>query len=372
MDRIAIALFALVVAVAPLVSGAPVAVPKVTGLDTAVGFSWTDTRVAILGENLVTQSVNCMFLCSGTPCPVTVFFGTREAMVRQAYDHAIIADAPAQSEGTVVDVIVRLPGNPDIVLPKAFRYEVSAQPSSANYVRHLVPLTRDLAGANGSQWVTQWTMVNPYEIPVIIPGTNCPPNVSPCVTPWSIAPRQMQAMYPLPRTSPGEGAFVYLPLSLSEVGGELRVRDISRSAEGWGTELPVVSYEDFHETIWLLDVPTDPRFRSTLRIYGPTEAQAQVRLKIYPRSGRTPIVEQLVDLRGLDVIEPTPFPTQPSYAQLDPITEAVRASGEPRVRIQVSYEMPPFTNPPVTLPIWAFVSLTNNVTQQVTAITPHL
>jgi hypothetical protein len=62
----------------------------------------------------------------------------------------ILVDAPSQPDGTVVDVTVRLPSTPEIVLPNAFRYANDAQPSSENYTRLLLPLTRDVAGANGS------------------------------------------------------------------------------------------------------------------------------------------------------------------------------------------------------------------------------
>ena len=73
--------------------------------------------------------------------------------------------------------------------------------------------------------------------------------------------------------------------------------------------------------------------------------------------------EEAIELEGIVEIVPSPFPNPPAYAQLDPLTPAVRAAG-PRVLVEV-------TSPVEDLPLWAFISLTNNATQQVTAITPH-
>jgi hypothetical protein len=61
------------------------------------------------------------------------------------------------------------------------------------------------------------------------------------------------------------------------------------------------------------------------------------------------------------------FPPHPSYIALDPIPPAARAAGG-RVRIELTNYganvSPPLAN------IWAFVSLTNNETNQVTLVTP--
>ena len=67
------------------------------------------------------------------------------------------------------------------------------------------------------------------------------------------------------------------------------------------------------------------------------------------------------------VFDPTPL--FPGYAQVDPLTAVVRAAGA-RVRIEIFDPIAPIVSPPPP-PIWAFVSITNNDTQQVTTITPH-
>jgi hypothetical protein len=50
----------------------------------------------------------------------------------------------------------------------------------------------------------------------------------------------------------------------------LRVRDLSRQSQTWGTEIPVVRESQYRSVpITLLNVPVDARFRVTLRAYDP-------------------------------------------------------------------------------------------------------
>ena len=64
------------------------------------------------------------------------------------------------------------------------------------------------------------------------------------------------------------------------------------------------------------------------------------------------------------------FPFVAAYTRLDPVTDAVRASGHARVRIQIDGMVLPRVDPPLIPPVWGFLSITNNVTQQVTTVTP--
>lgn len=64
-----------------------------------------------------------------------------------------------------------------------------------------------------------------------------------------------------------------------------------------------------------------------------------------------------------------PTPLHPGYAEVDPLSPLVRASGQ-RVRIEVEDPLRHVVSPPPP-PIWGLVSITNNETQQVTMITPH-
>ena len=62
------------------------------------------------------------------------------------------------------------------------------------------------------------------------------------------------------------------------------------------------------------------------------------------------------------------LPFYPSYAQIDLLTPEVRAAG-PTIRVEVDNQGAN-VSPPLP-PLWAFVSVTNNDTQQVTVMTPR-
>ena len=70
------------------------------------------------------------------------------------------------------------------------------------------------------------------------------------------------------------GRFIYLPKGTSkDVVMNLRAYDVSRVRDNFGTQIPIVpasefSTDDEGSQIGILGVPTSPRFRSTLRIYG--------------------------------------------------------------------------------------------------------
>ena len=120
----------------------------------------------------------------------------------------------------------------------------------------------------------------------------------------------------------------------------LRVADVSRSATSHGTEIPVVRESDFTTgRIALLGVPTDPRFRLTLRIYSLVPPGGPVSIDGYGQVALTP---------GRDLFDP-------SYAEIPDL---------PRTLTRVVLQ-------PGPTPIWAFITVTNNETQQITTITPQ-
>lgn len=160
-----------------------------------------------------------------------------------------------------------------------------------------------------------------------------------------------------PELKPGEtilsgnpGRFLYLPPGPSKkLAMNLRVYDVTRDAQNFGTEIPVVHEDDFFdgEPIVLLGVPTDPRFRDTLRIYG--TAPATVRVTVSDSSSSS---EQIVTLNQSDSL-------QPSYATFG---DFVSNRGAVSVKIErISGDAS----------LWALVTVTNNDTQMITTITPQ-
>lgn len=158
-------------------------------------------------------------------------------------------------------------------------------------------------------------------------------------------------------------------------GGDLvfhsRVRDLSRASDSEGTEVPVVHERAFASApIVLLHVPVSYASRATLRIYALPEAPAprEVEVRFYRLSpGGTDIAKILLRADRLVLQQPSlefvPPHYLPAHAQID------RIELLPELFFEVStwIEVVPMTP---GLRIWGFVSLTNNVTQQVTLVTP--
>jgi hypothetical protein len=156
--------------------------------------------------------------------------------------------------------------------------------------------------------------------------------------------------------SEGVGRILYVPRGSAEsLAFNLRVADVSRAAITAGTEIPVVRVDDMTGTIALLNVPARFGFRTILRIYSLDARDVMVSV-----DG----VSRVVSLRpGRDMFEP-------AYAEfndfpISPIPEIVSTT------VQVS--IPP-SDPTPAGPrrrIWAFVTATNNETQQITTVTPN-
>lgn len=255
---------------------------------------------------------------------------------------------------------------------------VSAQ-NAADYHQYLVPLTYlSQPGANGSLWRTELLLNSNLSPSFRLLGRVCLNDFTlqpPCPDDDVVDGNFTHTVYAHPLVG-RDGSFIYVPKSVDgQVAMQLRARDTSREAEGLGTEIPVVPVEQFSNTeIDLLNVPNDPRYRVTLRIYAHDEQRKQVRMVVYSIPNNDQLDARMVDLVG-ESEGGGPFPLSPAYAQIDPISDAVRASGSSRVRVVLqSPAMFLLIDPPRDwfFPIWAFASVTNNQTQQVTTITPHV
>lgn len=165
-----------------------------------------------------------------------------------------------------------------------------------------------------------------------------------------------------PPASAPPGQFVYIQRTAEkDFRIQLRVRDISRQTGSFGVEIPVAHEDDFVDhSLSLIQVPTSSRFRAMIRIY---EAGAE---------GAGTVHVAAVDEKTEKVLASTDLalPTNglplynPGYAQLGPLT--VRFPGvtaAERVRIELT--------PSPGARIWAFISVTDNDTQEIMTITPQ-
>lgn len=224
------------------------------------------------------------------------------------------------------------------------------------YLIPVIPIS--VPGAFGSVWTNELTIHNGADANLVVAGPLCNPNVLSCSNlPIVLTKGGTYSPILYVQRPFTDGAFIYVQPPADGLAMQFRIRDLSRSADTWGTELPVVPITRFRSVIRLLDVPILPRFRNMLRVYSAANAIARVR--IFPLVGFDVLFDQSVTLSvpttGVDLN------FSPGYAQLALPT----GLGADRVRVEVMEVGPTDT------PIWGFVSVTNNETQDVTAITPQ-
>ncbi|HEX8154419.1 MAG TPA: hypothetical protein VF698_14895, partial [Thermoanaerobaculia bacterium] len=176
---------------------------------------------------------------------------------------------------------------------------------------------------------------------------------------------QAKTTVPLPvfRVPPGRppGQFIYVTRAAADgIRINLRIQDLSRQSQTWGTEIPVVREQEFFDgPITLIHVPTDSRFRQALRIYDAGgEGSGRVMVRIFPSNGQELLGEEELPLPvdGLPIYSP-------GYAQIVSVADRFPAVVAASI---VRIEITPLT---ASTRLWAFVSVTNNETQHVTTIT---
>lgn len=248
------------------------------------------------------------------------------------------------------------------------------------YDRVLLPImTQPIPGAFGSLWKSEFIVHNPtdhaFRVALILR-----PECNVCDTTGIFS---HETHIPIMQYENGAGdtpgSFFYPELPFgAQVQYNLRIRDLSRQASTWGTEIPVVRARDtFTGPINLLDIPADDRFRQAIRIYDfDARPTAQVLMKVYriPHSpaipNTAPLVETTLTLteppnNTLDANTVNELKIRPGYAQIAWLLQSYPqiTPGEP-LRIEIT---------PITpgLRFWAFAAITNNDTQHITTITPQ-
>jgi hypothetical protein len=214
-------------------------------------------------------------------------------------------------------------------------------------------------GAFGSLWESELWVHN---------GTDEHLPIGPvALSHWPGVPPRQTIKPPITPSSAGHhpGLFIWIRRAQASAAHfNLRVKDLSRQSETWGTEIPVVRESAFRsDWLVLLNVPADTRYRKRLRIYealiiGQSAGEVTVRL-IGMEDGRT-LWEQILALKGPPQGSGS-TPYQPGYVEI-PIN--AQFEGSERALIEIV----PFRD---GMKIWAFVSVTNNETQHVTLITPQ-
>lgn len=239
----------------------------------------------------------------------------------------------------------------------AVRYiDPGALPDRSLYERVLVPVLYDGGGLYGAQWETDVEMINGS---FVSPVTFLPEAAKPLV---SLAPRSTTSLGMLGNRP--EGVVLFVPRDANvRFGGVFR--DRSREGSDWGTELPIVrESETTRGVLTLAGVPFDPRYRLHLRIYGIEGQWMPVQVTI-SRDGESQSVGYYVAGPCGDQRAPCNSDA-PTFKSLDlgRVFPSIAGGGSYRV------EVAPLGQTYSTR-MWAFVTVTNNVTHRVTVITPQ-
>ncbi|HEX3068167.1 MAG TPA: hypothetical protein VHX14_06300 [Thermoanaerobaculia bacterium] len=186
-----------------------------------------------------------------------------------------------------------------------------------------------------------------------------------------LPPRSRNALQTLQQSSTGLWIEIPKAAGPEDVQWSARIRDTTREAASAGTEIPLVRQSDFYSTVVALPrVNTDQRFRSTLRVYGARDGGDGdvVSVRIYDaRNTFQALVDTSLTLHAEPVQPSSAFylPPRPEFAMIGDLVAAYpQLASVPEIAI----ELRPAGG---TSPIWAFVSTTNNDTQQVTLVTPQ-
>jgi hypothetical protein len=297
--------------------------------------------------------------CPGATCPNYVKFGDAFGRIVVNTPFEIVVIAPPHGPGTV-DVTVGIPTvfSP-IVLANAYRYETINDGE-----RILIPVARSGPGPNTARFETEILMTNVGDEDVYVTGAAATPSLaSPPPTPV-VHPHTTRSFTDLLRDTPGHvGAFIYVPVfAARDIITKVRVHDTSRDAAAFGVEIPAVSDLDFAATVHLTGVPTDARFRSTLRVYAYDAANfGPVTLRVRDAADGTLLATVPVALERAELGREEEIPASVQIS-LDPIIEPLRSHA--RLHIDIA-------DSDAIRPIWGFVSITNNQTQEITLVTPQ-
>jgi len=263
---------------------------------------------------------------------------------------------PSMPPGPVDVRITTVDGT--FVLPSAlYYYDPLAPADPFVFDRVLFPVFFNADGAFGSRWRSEAVTSNPNTWEVR-PLNALDPVVCinpPCLDRFAPRERRKEATGGFPR-----GVALLVPRDDAEtMAFSLRIRDISREADNLGVQVPVVRERDmFRNTaVTLLDVPLDSRYRTKVRVYVfPDPMYSEDPDLVVVRFRGITREQQFVPLSRScsgNECDATPF-----YAEVD---LAAGAQGE---HADVYVELPEGAFG------WAFASVTNNATQQVTIVAP--
>jgi hypothetical protein len=221
--------------------------------------------------------------------------------------------------------------------------------------------------SHGTRWMSEISVYNDADEAVPIDPEICfpfgrpfdciqsarriPPHSSMRIEPWSTS-----AASPFLILRPPAGLAARLHFSM-------RLRELSRDPDGPGTEIPVLRSRDFQENhVWLASVPTNARFRCTLRVF--TRGDSVV-VRVRDAATGELLLERKI--RRFYPTDGDPFGT----VTLNDLLSQAAVRTRETVRIEVESTDPLWAPAVWAPPVWALLTLTDNETQHVQIFTPQ-
>ena len=313
------------------------------------------------GTTVVIHGSGFDLTCPPAPDPcgrTSVGFGAISATSFRVIDKETIETLTPPSFPGSTSVGVSLPTGAAF-LPNAFTFTGDV---SDAFERILLPIfTPPVNGSFGSRFYTSFSMWNIAGADIPAFGLAMAPcGCIPLVPPPPPGPRltvlkaRQNAPEYLFEPVGDPGYFAFVPRgAFDRIAASLRVADVSRQDQSFGTRIPLAPERDFRsDFIALVDIPMAPRFRTLLRVYS-IDPETSVHLRVIRYDSTRIYSEMDIDLRDpIDMFHP-------GYAQISDFgnvpPDNVRIEIEPRQGKRV----------------WALVSITNNETQQITVVSPH-
>jgi hypothetical protein len=315
------------------------AAPTITSVTPNSGPLTGGTHVIIKGTGF---SNICIFCLPQFPAP-SVAFGSALATNVKFIDSTMLeVVTPSSLPITVSVTVTNLDGTGFAEAQNAFTF---LGDMNEGFEPLLFPIfTRPVFGAFGSEFRT-FARASQIGLPTVLFGLDqrCL-QVFPPLDPTVPVAVDIDTALPADCAS-GTGRVFWMKKGTgSAVAFNLRVADVSRAASSLGTEIPVVRADEFSiGGVALVGIPSDPRFRITLRIYSLDHVDGPLRL-----FGEG--LNRQVHLSTPDDI------FEPAYLEV--------------------HDLPPLLTrlvilAPENVRIWAFITVTNNDTQQITTVTPQ-
>ncbi len=236
-------------------------------------------------------------------------------------------------------------------------FSPAAFANPSGWVAVFVPLNPGVvAGAGGTQWTTNLWISNTssQEFPVVCAIIADGPLPIGCPN----IPAHSTISYPVPYSAlDHQGFFLNIlsllvsnPVPADAIDVTLRTNDSVSAPHSAGTEIPVVLPSAFRNALALPHVPLNGHSRLRLRIYGMDDSDVTIRA--VGLTTNSEVWRTTLSMKGSN---PELYP---SFAEVDILSSFNTADDALRLELTSAVK------------VWAFVSITDNGSQQFTIVTP--